>query len=85
VSGSDKCTMENVYKMLIKIVDDTICPLCGCFIYYDDRFQFRHLPFVEDDGKVVTAGIICGYRGGQRLVLLRCTKGSGELDMTVPF
>jgi len=92
VGDSSKCTIESVYDMLIRMVKNHACPLCGETIYgkYVEGsevsyiFLFKHLPFVEDNGKAIVAGIICGNKGGQRLVLLKCVKGSGE-DVTVPF
>jgi len=77
-----KCTIGWVREMLMGMVKEHECPLCGDYIYDgdEDRFVNKHLPFIEDADDAITAGIICGNRGAQRITLLRCTKEGGEVS-----
>jgi len=76
-----KCTIGWVREMLMGMVKEHECPLCGDYIYdsNEDRFVNKHLPFIEDAGDAITAGIICGNRDAQRITLLRCVKEGGEV------
>jgi len=76
-----KCTIGWVREMLMGMVKEHECPLCGDYIYDgdEDRFVNKHLPFIEDAGDSITAGIICGNRDAQRITLLRCVKEGGEV------
>jgi len=76
----EKCTIEKVHEILIEMVKDHGCPLCGAHIYdsHENRFAYRHLPFIEDTGDAIVAGFICGNKGAQRITLLRCVKEGGE-------
>jgi len=82
----EECTIERVREMLMEMVKDRECSLCGRLIYNAGRwpgahgFICKHLPFIEDDGNAITAGIICGNKYSLRLTLLRCVKGSGKVS-----
>jgi len=81
-----ECTIEKVREMLIEMVKEHECPLCGAIIYGKifsserERFLYKHLPFIEDTGDAIVAGIICGNKGAQRITLLRCVKEGGEVS-----
>jgi len=83
----EECTIERVREMLMEMVKDRECPLCGRLIYNAGRWKYeaegficKHLPFIEDDGNAITAGIICGNKDLRKLTLLRCVKGSGKVS-----
>jgi len=61
----EECDTKTIYYKLLGIVRENKyakCPICGKYIYDSSNSTFvnQHLPFVEDSGGVITAGIICG-------------------------